>query len=82
MVRYLLLLPLAGHELTNDPPLGHLLRFVILAIRMGPDTLVGIVLVMTSTALAQPMPRPVTGDRPPWSTRAWPVRSCGSLATV
>jgi putative membrane protein len=33
-------------------PLCHVLRFVILAIRMGPDTLVGIVLMMTSTALA------------------------------
>ena len=49
---YLLLLPLVGDELTTDPPLGHLLRFVILAICMGPDTLVGIVLMMTSTALA------------------------------
>ena len=52
VVGYLLLLPLAGNELTTDPPLGHLLRFVILAICMGPDTLVGIVLMMTSTALA------------------------------
>jgi putative membrane protein len=49
---YLLLLPLVGDELTTDPPLAHLLRFVILAICMFPDTLVGIVLMMTNTALA------------------------------
>ena len=49
---YLLLLPLVGDELTTDPPLPYLLRFVILAICMFPDTLVGIVLMMTNTALA------------------------------
>lgn len=49
---YLLLLPLAGDELTTDPPLAYLLRFVILAICMFPDTLVGIVLMMTNTPLA------------------------------
>ena len=49
---YLLLLPLAGDELTTDPPLAPFLRFVILAICMGPDTLVGVVLMMTNTALA------------------------------
>jgi putative copper resistance protein D len=49
---YLLLLPLAGDELTTDPPLAHLLRFIILAICMFPDTMVGIVLMMTNTALA------------------------------
>lgn len=49
---YLLLLPLVGDELTTDPPLAYLLRFVILAICMFPDTMVGIVLMMTNTALA------------------------------
>lgn len=49
---YLLLLPIAGDELTPDPPLAPLLRFVILTICMGPDTLVGIVLMLTSSALA------------------------------
>lgn len=49
---YLLLLPLVGDELTSDPPLAHLLRFVVLAICMFPDTLVGIMLMMTSTPLA------------------------------
>jgi putative copper resistance protein D len=49
---YLLLLPLVGDELTTDTPLPHLVRFVIVAICMFPDTLVGIMLMMTSTALA------------------------------
>ena len=49
---YLLLLPLVGDELTSEPPLAHLLRFVVLAICMFPDTLVGIMLMMTSTPLA------------------------------
>jgi putative membrane protein len=49
---YLLLLPLVGDELTTDPPMAHLLRFGILALCMFPDTLVGIVLMMTSTPLA------------------------------
>lgn len=49
---YLLLLPLVGNELTTEPPLAHLLRFVVLAICMFPDTLVGIMLMMTSTPLA------------------------------
>jgi putative membrane protein len=49
---YLLLLPLVGDELTTDPPMPHLLRFVVLAICMFPDTLVGIVLMMTSTPIA------------------------------
>ncbi|WP_173007905.1 cytochrome c oxidase assembly protein [Mycolicibacterium sp. P1-18] len=49
---YLLLLPLVGDELTTDPPLAHLLKFVVLAICMFPDTLVGIVLMMTTSPLA------------------------------
>ena len=49
---YLLLLPLAGDELTSDAPLAPFLRFVILAICMGPDTLVGVVLMMTRVPLA------------------------------
>ncbi|MCV7011736.1 cytochrome c oxidase assembly protein [Mycolicibacterium madagascariense] len=49
---YLLLLPLVGNELTTEPPMPHLLRFVVLAICMFPDTLVGIVLMMTSTPIA------------------------------
>ncbi len=49
---YLLLLPLVGEELTTDPPLAPFLSFVIVAFCMGPDTLVGVVLMMTRTALA------------------------------
>jgi len=49
---YLLLLPLVGDELATVAPLAYLLRFVVLAICMFPDTLVGIVLMMTNTALA------------------------------
>jgi putative membrane protein len=48
---YLLLLPIVGGELTalTVPPL---LRFAILALCMGPDTLVGVVLMLTRTAPA------------------------------
>ncbi|WP_319450587.1 MULTISPECIES: cytochrome c oxidase assembly protein [unclassified Mycobacterium] len=49
---YLLLLPLVGEELTTDPPMAPFLSFVIIAFCMGPDTLVGVVLMMTRTALA------------------------------
>lgn len=49
---YLLLLPLVGNEVTTDPPMPHLLRFVVLAICMFPDTMVGIVLMLTSTPIA------------------------------
>ena len=48
---YLLLLPIIGGELTAlaVPPM---LRFVILALCMGPDTLVGVVLMLTGAPLA------------------------------
>ncbi|WP_227985435.1 cytochrome c oxidase assembly protein [Nocardia spumae] len=49
---YLLLLPLAGDELTVDPKWPFALRFVVLAICVGPDTLVGVTLMMSSTVLA------------------------------
>jgi putative copper resistance protein D len=49
---YLLLLPLVGEELTTDPPMAPFLSFVIVAFCMGPDTLVGVMLMMTRTALA------------------------------
>ncbi|WP_083893328.1 cytochrome c oxidase assembly protein [Nocardia veterana] len=49
---YLLLLPLAGDELTIDPVWPYALRFVVLAICVGPDTLVGVTLMMSSTVLA------------------------------
>ncbi|MGA4790740.1 cytochrome c oxidase assembly protein [Nocardia sp. AB354] len=49
---YLLLLPLAGDELTVEPEWPHGLRFVVLAICVGPDTLVGVTLMMSSTVLA------------------------------
>ncbi|WP_254205227.1 cytochrome c oxidase assembly protein [Nocardia alni] len=49
---YLLLLPLAGDELTVEPPWPHALRLVVLAVCMGPDTLVGVTLMMSSTVLA------------------------------
>jgi putative copper resistance protein D len=49
---YLLFLPLVGDELTTPIPPPPLLRFAILALCMGPDTLVGITLMMTGRALA------------------------------
>jgi putative membrane protein len=49
---YLLLLPLVGNELTTQTPPPYLLRFAILALCMGPDTLVGVILMMAGTALA------------------------------
>ncbi len=49
---YLLLLPLAGDELTVDSKWPYALRFVVLAICVGPDTLVGVTLMMSSTVLA------------------------------
>ncbi|MGA4792053.1 cytochrome c oxidase assembly protein [Nocardia sp. AB354] len=49
---YLLLLPLAGDELTVEPEWPHGLRFVVLALCVGPDTLVGVTLMMSSTVLA------------------------------
>lgn len=49
---YLLLLPLAGDELTIDPKWPHALRLVVLAACVGPDTLVGVVLMMSSTVRA------------------------------
>ncbi len=49
---YLLLLPLLGGELTGRAPIASFLRFVVLAICMGPDTLVGVALMMTGSAIA------------------------------
>lgn len=48
---YLLLLPILGGELTAlaVPPM---LRFVVLALCMGPDTLVGVVLMLTGSPVA------------------------------
>lgn len=49
---YLLLLPLVGNELTTKTPPPYLLRFAILALCMGPDTLVGVILMMAGTVVA------------------------------
>ncbi|AHH19774.1 putative cytochrome c oxidase caa3 assembly factor [Nocardia nova SH22a] len=49
---YLLLLPLAGDELAVAPEWPYALRFVVLAVCVGPDTLVGVTLMMSSTVLA------------------------------
>lgn len=49
---YLLLLPLVGDELTTDPPWPYGLRLLVLAICVGPDTLVGVTLMMSSSVLA------------------------------
>ncbi|WP_067586264.1 cytochrome c oxidase assembly protein [Nocardia terpenica] len=49
---YLLLLPLAGGELTVEPPWPYSLRLLVLAVCMGPDTLVGVTLMMSSSVLA------------------------------
>ncbi|PPJ00864.1 cytochrome c oxidase assembly protein [Nocardia nova] len=78
---YLLLLPLAGDELNVEPEWPHGLRFVVLAICVGPDTLVGVTLMMSSTVLALPMPAPATGVRARWPTRTSPGSSCGSAVT-
>jgi putative membrane protein len=48
---YLLFLPLAGSEMNPwSPP--HLVRFVLLALSMGVDTLTGVVLMLTPRPLA------------------------------
>jgi putative membrane protein len=52
VVGYLLFLPLVGEELTTEPAVAPFLRFVILAVCMGPDTLVGVILMLTSTPIA------------------------------
>jgi putative copper resistance protein D len=49
---YLLLLPLVGNELTVEPPWPYGLRLLVLAVCVGPDTLVGVTLMMSSTVLA------------------------------
>jgi putative membrane protein len=49
---YLLLLPLLGAEFTAGLVIPSFLRFVVLAVCMGPDTLVGVVLMMTGTPIA------------------------------
>ncbi len=49
---YLLLLPLLGGELTVEPSWPYGLRLLVLAICVGPDTLVGVTLMMSSTVLA------------------------------
>uniref|UniRef100_UPI000B07017E cytochrome c oxidase assembly protein n=1 Tax=Nocardia vaccinii TaxID=1822 RepID=UPI000B07017E len=49
---YLLLLPLAGDELTTEPSWPYGLRLLVLAICVGPDTLVGVTLMMSSSVLA------------------------------
>ncbi|WP_327138827.1 cytochrome c oxidase assembly protein [Nocardia sp. NBC_01327] len=49
---YLLLLPLIGGELTTEPPRPYPLRLIVLAACTGPDTLVGVTLMMSSTVLA------------------------------
>ncbi|MFV9455331.1 cytochrome c oxidase assembly protein [Rhodococcus sp. NM-2] len=62
---YLLLLPLIGDELTARP-LPHLLRWAVLALCMGPDTFVGITLMMTDYPLAPAY----AGMRPDWGPTA------------
>ena len=49
---YLLLVPLAGEELSVEPPWPYGLRLLVLAVCVGPDTLVGVTLMMSSTVLA------------------------------
>lgn len=49
---YLLLLPLAGDESTVEPKRPYALRLVVLAACVGPDTLVGVTLMMSSTVRA------------------------------
>ncbi|WP_330180482.1 cytochrome c oxidase assembly protein [Nocardia sp. NBC_01503] len=49
---YLLLLPLIGGELTIEPARPHPLRLVVLALCTGPDTLVGVTLMMSTSVLA------------------------------
>ena len=48
----LLFLRLLGGERTGAPALAPFLRFVVMAFCMGPDTLVGVVLMMTGSPIA------------------------------
>ncbi|ADG79089.1 Cytochrome c oxidase caa3-type, assembly factor CtaG-related protein OS=Tsukamurella paurometabola(strain ATCC 8368 / DSM / CCUG 35730 / CIP 100753 / JCM 10117 / KCTC 9821 / NBRC 16120 / NCIMB 702349 / NCTC 13040)OX=521096 GN=Tpau_2485 PE=4 SV=1 [Tsukamurella paurometabola] len=49
---WLFMLPLVGNELCGPTKLSHPLRFASFLLAMGPDTLVGVTLMMTSTELA------------------------------
>jgi putative copper resistance protein D len=51
LIGYLLLLPIVGAELAALT-VAPILRFVVLVLCMGPDTLVGVVLMLTRTASA------------------------------
>ncbi len=62
---YLLLLPLAGAELTAEPPQPFLLRLMILGVCMGVDTLVGVTLMMSDAVLA-----PAYADMRNWGPSA------------
>ena len=58
---YLLFLPLVGAE-ASPWPIPHIVRFALLGLAMGADTLVGVALMLTGRALA-----PSTGlARPGW----------------
>jgi putative membrane protein len=48
---YLLFLPLAGSE-TSPWPIPHIVRFALLGLAMGADTLVGVALMLTAYPLA------------------------------
>ncbi|BDH57843.1 cytochrome c oxidase assembly protein [Tsukamurella sp. PLM1] len=52
VVGWIFMLPLVGNELCGPTKLSHPLRFASFLLAMGPDTLVGVTLMMTSTELA------------------------------
>ncbi|WP_461167965.1 cytochrome c oxidase assembly protein [Tsukamurella serpentis] len=49
---WIFMLPLVGNELCGPTKLSHPLRFASFLLAMGPDTLVGVTLMMTTTELA------------------------------
>ncbi|WP_158636182.1 cytochrome c oxidase assembly protein [Tsukamurella sputi] len=52
LIGWIFMLPLIGNELCGPTKLSHPLRFASFLLAMGPDTLVGVTLMMTTTELA------------------------------
>lgn len=52
VIGWIFMLPLIGNELCGPTKLSHPLRFASFLLAMGPDTLVGVTLMMTTTELA------------------------------
>ncbi|GAA1078124.1 MULTISPECIES: cytochrome c oxidase assembly protein [Tsukamurella] len=52
VIGWIFMLPLIGNELCGPTKLSHPLRFASFLLAMGPDTLVGVTLMMTTSELA------------------------------